>query len=106
MNQCFFLVPAPHYGLHPGVFVDIMQLPDLAFPLLPLPHYIKGLANIVVGHGTDNNNFLMQITFLIDGVDIDEEWCNMYLDGLSMEFVQSISTRSAKKDRMGSHPKY
>jgi hypothetical protein len=106
MNQCFFLVPAPHYGLHPGAFVDIMQLPDLAFPLLPLPHYIKGLANIVVSHGTDNNNFLTQITFLIDGVDIGEEWCNMYLDGPSLEFVRSISTRSAKKDRMGSHPKY
>jgi len=106
MNQCFFLVPAPHYSLHPGVFVNIMQPLDLAFPLLPLPHYIQGLADIVVNDGMDNNNFLTQITFLIDGVDIGEDCCNMYLDGPSLEFVQSISTPSAKKVRMGLHPKY
>lgn len=106
MNQCFFLVPAPHYGLRPGVFVEFMQPLDLAFPLLPLPHYIQGLADIVVNDDTDSNNFLTQITFLVDGVDIGEDWCNMYLDGPSREFVRSLSTPSAKKARMGSHPKY
>jgi len=106
MNQCFFLVPASHYGLHSEVFVDVMRSPGLHFPLLPLPHYVKGLASIAVTHNADDNNFVTQLEFLIDGMDIDEEWCNTYLDDPALEFIRSRSTRSAKKARMGSHPKY
>ena len=82
-----------------------MHLPDVDFPLLPLPHYVRGLAKIIV---TDRNalNFRVQLEFLIDGMDIDEEWCDDYLDGPAQEHVKSISTRTAKKLRMGSHPKY
>jgi hypothetical protein len=106
MNQCFFLVPASHYGLSSKVFVDVMRLPGPDFPLLPLPHYINGLASIAVNCSTDDNNFVAQTEFLIDGMDIDDEWCYTYLDGPSLEFVRSRSTRTAKKSRMGSHPKY
>jgi hypothetical protein len=59
-----------------------------------------------VVNNTNNNNFLTQIMFFIDAVDIGEDWCNMYLDGPSREFVRSISTPSVKKVRMGSHPRY
>jgi hypothetical protein len=105
MHQCFFLVPDSHYGLNSQVFNDVMQLPHVGFPLLPLPHYVRGLAKIVV---SDRNahNFEIQLEYLIDGMDIDEEWCDNYLDGPAQERVKSKSTRSANKLRMGSHPKY
>ena len=48
----------------------------------------------------------MQLEFLIDGMDIDEEWCDNYLDGPAQELVKSKNTRSAKKLRTGSHPKH
>jgi hypothetical protein len=106
MNQCFSLVPASHYGLHSEVFADVIRSPGLDFPLLPLPHYVKGLASIAVTHNTDDNNFFTQLEFLIDGMDIDEEWCHTYLDDPALEFIRNRSTRSAKRARMGSHPKY
>jgi hypothetical protein len=106
MNQCFLLVPASHYGLDSNNFISMMRSPALNFPLLPLPHYINGLASIAVSNRTDHHNFESQIEFLIDGMDIDEEWCCTYLDGPGLEFVRSRCTRSAKKARMGSHPKY
>jgi hypothetical protein len=94
-----------YFGLPPKAFDDIMDSPHLSFPLLPLPHYVKGLANIATTEGTDSNNFVSQIYFLVDGMDIDEEWCHNYLDGLALAFVLRKSTRGAKKARMGSHPK-
>ena len=78
----------------------------LDFPLLPLPHYVNGLASAALRPNIDNNSFLVQIEFLIDGMDIDEEWCRIYLDGAGRDLVQSRSSRSVKKARMGSHPKY
>lgn len=106
MHQCFFLVPDHHYGLDSKAFSDIMRPPHLEFPLLPLPHYVNGLASVVVHPSMDNNNFVAQIEFLIDGMDIDGEWCRIYLDGPGQEFVGSRSSPRAKKARMGSHPKY
>ncbi|KAF8809430.1 hypothetical protein BYT27DRAFT_7187722 [Phlegmacium glaucopus] len=106
MRQCFFLVPDSHYGLDPKAFDEIMRPPHLGFPLLPLPRYVNGLASVVVRSGIDNNNFAVQIEFLIDGMDIDEEWCCTYLDGPGQDLVQSRSSQSAKKARMDSHPKY
>jgi hypothetical protein len=106
MNRCFCVVPGSHFGLSPKAFDDIMDFPHLSFPLLPLPNYVKGLANIATTEGTDSNNFVSQIEFLVDGMDIDEEWCHNYLDGRALAFVLRKSTRSAKKARMGSHPKY
>lgn len=50
-------------------------------------------------------NFEIQLEFLIDGMDIDEEWCDSYLDGFAKN-VKSRSTRSAKESRMSSYPKY
>ena len=47
-----------------------------------------------------------QLEFLIDGMDIDKEWCDNYLDGPAQEHVKRKSTRSTKKLRMDSHPKY
>ena len=105
MRQCFFIVPDSHYGQDPQTFNDIMQLPQVDFPLLPLPHYVRGLAKIVVTE-PDTLSFQVQLEFLIDGMDIDEEWCDNYLDGPAHEYVKSRSTRIAKKLRMGSHPKY
>ena len=109
MNQCFFLIPDSLYGLNSNVFADIIPLGDDGnFPLLPLPHYVRGLASTAAApsYNRDDSNFVVQIEFLIDGMDIDEEWCSIYLDDPSLEFVRSRSTRSAKKARMGSHPKY
>jgi hypothetical protein len=105
MHQCLYLVPDSHYGADSQAFNDIMHLPDVGFPLPPLPHYVRGLAKIVVSD-RDAHNFRVQLEFLIDGMDIDEEWCDNYLDGPAQEHVKSKSTRSAKKLRMGSHPKY
>ena len=102
MHQCFFLVPDSHYGANSQAFDDIMHV---GFPLLSLPHYVRGLAKIVVSD-SNAHNFRVQLEFFIDGMDIDEEWCDNYLDGPAQEYVKSISTRSAKKLRMGSHPKY
>jgi hypothetical protein len=107
MHQCLFLVPDSHYGVDSQVFNDIIpvNLPYVEFPLLPLPQYIRGLVKIVVSD-SNAHNFRVQIEFLIDGMDIDEEWCDDYLDGPAQEYVKKFSTRSAKKLRMGSHPKY
>jgi hypothetical protein len=105
MHQCFFIVPDSHYGLNSEAFNDIMRLPNVGFPLLPLPHYIRGLTETVV---SDRNalNFRIQLEYLIDGMDIDEKWCDNYLGGPAQEHVKKKSTRHAKKLRMGSHPKY
>jgi hypothetical protein len=105
MHQCFHLVPDSHYGANSQAFNDIMHLPGVGFPLLPLPHYVRGLAKTVVSD-RDAHNFRVQLEFLIDGMDIDEEWCDNYLDGPAQEHVKSKSTRIVKKLRMGSHPKY
>lgn len=64
------------------------------------------MVSVAITQGTDDNNFLTQIEFLIDGMDIDDEWCGKYLNGAQRTFVQNKSTRSAKRARMGSHPKY
>ena len=84
MNQCFFLVPDSHYGLNSQAFNDILHLPHVGFPLLPLPLYVRGLMKIVL---SDRNahNFRVQLEYLIDGMDIDEEWCDSYLDGFAKE---------------------
>ena len=105
MHQCFFLVPDSHYGANPQAFNSIMHLPHVDSPLLPHLHYVRGLAKIVVSD-SNAHNFRVQLEFLVDGMDIDEEWCDNYLDGPAQELVKGISTRSAKKLRMGSHPKY
>ena len=52
------------------------------------------------------HNFRVQLEFLINGMNIDEEWCDNYLDGPAQEHVKRKSTRNMKKLRMGSHPKY
>jgi len=106
MNQCFFIVPDYHYGLDSKAFDDIMHPPHLDFPLLPLPRYVNGLASVAVRPNMDNNSIIAQIEFLIDGMDIDEEWCHIYLNGPCRDLVKSKSSPSAKKARMGSHPKY
>jgi len=106
MHQCFFIVPDYHYGLDSKAFDDIMRLPHLDFPLLPLPRYVNGLASVAVRPNMDNNSFVAQIEFLIDGMDIDEKWCHTYLDGSCQDLVKSKSSPSAKQARMGSHPKY
>ncbi|KIM35677.1 hypothetical protein M413DRAFT_449627 [Hebeloma cylindrosporum] len=105
MHQCFFLVPDSHYRVNSQAFNDIIHLPHVGFPLLPLPHYVRGLAEIAA---SDRNalSIRVQLEFLIDGMDIDEEWCDEYLDGSGQEYVKSKCTRNAKKLRMGSHPKY
>ena len=69
-----------------------MHLAYVGFPLLPLPRYVRGLAKIVVSD-SNAHNFRVQLEFLIDGMDIDEEWCDNYLDGPAQEHVKSISTR-------------
>ena len=79
MHQCFLLVPDSHYCLNYQDFNDIMHLPNVGFPLLPLPHYVGGLMKIVVSDRTAHN-FRVQLEFLIDGMDIDKEWCDNYLD--------------------------
>ena len=79
-------------------------MPNVDFPLLPLPHYMRGFTKTVV---SDPNalNFRIQLEYLIDGMDIDE-WSDNYLDGPAQEYIKSKSTRVAKMLRMGSHPKY
>jgi hypothetical protein len=106
MNQCFCLVTDSHYGLNPRAFADLLHRPHIGFPLLPLPHYVQGLASMVAGQNTSNPNFCIQIEYLIDGMDIDEEWCHNFLNGPAQEYVRSKSTPIAKKNRMGQHPKY
>ncbi|KIJ34642.1 hypothetical protein M422DRAFT_34990 [Sphaerobolus stellatus SS14] len=105
MHQCFCLVPGHHYGVHPKGFQDILSNLDERF--LPLPHYIQGLVTMILNkHIVFPNNFLCQLEFLIDGSDLDEDWCNLYLDGRPRAFVRSRSSRVAKKSRMGSTPKH
>ena len=57
----------------------------------------------IVVSNRNERNFRVQLEFLIDGMDIDEEWCDDYLDGPAQEHVKRKSTRSMT---MGSHPKY
>lgn len=112
MNQCFSLIPASCYGLDAQVFADVMHLPHIEFlplslPILPLPHYVRGLATVAALPGSSAlNNFDCQLEYLIDGMDIDEEWCDRFLNDDSRQFVRKNSTRVAKKERMGSHFKY
>jgi hypothetical protein len=94
----FGLIPASHCGKPSDVFDVIMHLPDVGFPLLPLPQY---MASIFVRHGRKDNFFRSQIEYLIVG----EEWCAMYLDGRERELVQERSTPRGKLTRTGSHPK-
>ena len=39
----------------------------------------------IVVFNCDAHNFRVQLGFIIDGMDIDEEWCDNYLDGKSEE---------------------
>lgn len=104
MNQCFVLIPAEAYGLSSIHFSKLLYPSHIAYPLLPLPVYIQGL---LVALATEpDGNFDCQLEFLIDGMDIDEEWCTRYLRGPALEYVLTRSTRNRKKSRMGSHPKY
>jgi len=105
-NQCFCIVTQTHYGLKPSVFPDLLDESICGFPLLPLPHYVQGLASVVTSQIEKNGNFAIQIECLIDGMDLDQDWCYKYLDGPAQEYVRSKSTSTAKKNRMSSHPKY
>jgi len=106
MNQSFCIVTERHYGLNFTAFSDLLEVSICRFPLLPLPHYVQGLANVVTNQNEKNVIFATQIEHLIDGMDLDEEWCRKYLDGPAEVYVRSKSTPTAKKNRMGSLPKY
>ena len=106
MRQSFCIVTDTHYDLNPSAFSDLLEISICRFPVLPLPHYVQGLANVVTSQGERNGTFVVQIEYLIDGMDLDDEWCRKYLDGPAQEYVRSKSTPIAKRDKMGSHPKY
>lgn len=106
MSQFFCIGTERHYGLNPTAFLDLLEVSICRFPLLPLPRYVQGLANVVTSHGKKNETFSTQIEHLIDGMDLDEEWCRKYLDGPAEVYVRNKSTSTAKKNRVGSHPKY
>jgi hypothetical protein len=106
MNQCFCIATEAHYGLKPIAFSDLLDASVCGFPLLPLPLYVQGLSSVVTSQTEKNGTFVVQIEYLIDGMDLDEDWCLKYLDGQGQAYVQSKSTPIAKKRRMGSHPKY
>jgi hypothetical protein len=106
MNQCFCIVTEAHYGLSPIAFSDLLDASVCGFPLLPLPLYVQGLSDVVTSQREKNATFVVQIEYLIDGMDLDEDWCLKYLDGQAQAYVQSKSTPIAKQKRMGSHPKY
>jgi hypothetical protein len=106
MNQSFCIGTERHYGLNHTAFSDLLEVSICRFPLLPLPRYVQGLANTVTSQGEKNETFATQIEYLIDGMDLDEEWCRKYLDGPAEVYVRNKSTPTAKKNRMSSHPKY
>ena len=72
----------------------------------PTPSSLRQRSREIVSSDPNALNFRIQLEFLIDGMDIDEEWCDNYLDGPAQEYLKSKSTQSVKKLRMGSHPKY
>ena len=39
-------------------------------------------------------------------MDLDEDWCRKHLEGAAQGYVRSKCTLTAKKNRMGPHPKY
>lgn len=59
--------------------------------------------SLPVGYNSHN----VQIEFLIDEMDIDEEYCRIYLDSLLAGRI-SLGKFSKRKEleRMGSHPEY
>ena len=86
-----FLIPITAFNSQD--FDDIMHLPNVSFPFLPLPHYAGGLMKIVVSNRNERN-FRVQLEFLIDGMDIDEEWCDNYLH---QDPLKNMSKGSARE---------
>ena len=103
MDQCFYIVTQAHYGLYPGTFSNLLDESVCGFPLLPLPHYVQGLASVVTTSQIEkkNRDFAILIEYLIDAMDLDEGWCCKYLDGPAQGYVRSKSTSTAKENRMG-----
>lgn len=68
----------------------------------PLTHstYVQGLFIVVTSW-----TFVVQIEYLIDGMDLDEDWCLQYLDGQAQAQVRSKSTQIAKKRENGLTPR-
>ena len=108
MNQFICLAPATVYGLNDLTPESLIRTSEVPFPLIPLPLYVRGMVTVAARERWQHGNFACQLEFLIDGVDIDEEWCDKFLSDLKSEHTWMLerSTRQGKKRRMGSHPKY
>lgn len=58
---------------------------EVPFPLIPLLLYVHSMMPVAAWECWQHGNFTCQLEFLIDGVDIDEEWCNKFLADLKNE---------------------
>ncbi|KAF8587988.1 hypothetical protein K439DRAFT_1630183 [Ramaria rubella] len=109
MDNAFVIVPHHVYGLEPSYSSALLRGPQLPFPVIPLPYFFRGIATIANQYFEEEKwhpAFAIDIEYLIDGMDIDEEWCDKYLSGSPREYVYSLCTREAKRRRYGPHPKY
>ncbi|KIY51205.1 hypothetical protein FISHEDRAFT_70848 [Fistulina hepatica ATCC 64428] len=105
---CLFinLLPASLYGLD---YEPLSQLiskdTSTEFPLLRLATFTRGLAAKALEPSADSiysGHFIILLTMLIDGMDIDEEWCAKNLpEGPVRDKVLSVATRQVKLERLG-----
>jgi hypothetical protein len=99
------------YGLDGSFHESILRPPVTDFPVLALPPYIAGLVQRMMKLEDSRNGayflpFRMELGSLIDGMDLDEDWCDRYLESEANVLVKALSTREAKWQRYGTHPKY
>ncbi|TDL22323.1 hypothetical protein BD410DRAFT_788571 [Rickenella mellea] len=99
------VVPATLYGLNPlNTKKFIQPHPSDSCPMLHLKYHVEGIAEHVSKNANDPNItwWKMRLEFLIDGMDIDKDWCEKHLkDGPGRELVLSKSTPAAKINRIG-----
>jgi len=101
IKQFLILVPASVYSLEPLVPEKIVPLSSSPARLLSLPHFLRGILNRVNEGCVHNSFFQCLVEDLIDGVDIDEDWCRKYLEPEDAERLRPKVTPEGKQKRMG-----
>jgi hypothetical protein len=73
MNEFFVLAPDTYYGLEPLTTDKLVESAHLLFPVIALPHYIARMLRLAARLGGigASNRAMIQIEFLVDGMDLD-----------------------------------
>ncbi|TDL19678.1 hypothetical protein BD410DRAFT_791800 [Rickenella mellea] len=104
VNLFITVVPDTFYGLDPLTAEKFIPARHGdSRPILYLKYHVAGIAERYTNKDQNHTTWWgMMLEFLIDGMDIDHDWCQRHLDdGAGKDSVMKKSTTAAKINRIG-----